>query len=357
MRQHDEQEKIGRGDCDWSVNREQHPSKLRCKVSSLNPFRCGQYVLYHASYRPVTCLPFSTCVCCHAEKNLEIQNVLTQLENCFQLLLPKFDGTDFYRTSPRQGGSPLRGWQGYITDSEESSDEDTEWVDVPEGEEPIDVDHLKGKEPVDVDHLKGEEPVTVDHQKGEEPVDVDHQKGEEPVDVDHQKGEEPVDVDHQKGEEPVDMDHQKGEEPVDVDHQKGGESVDVDHQKGEEPVDVDHQKGEEPVTVDNQKEEEPVDVDHQKGEEPVDVDYQKGEEPVDVDHLKEEESHPSASDLQIHGIPHKSYAVSVEMPLSGRVTIQLSENNTSIISNMRDCVRQVWSTFLPHCSMCMQVRI
>ena len=280
MRQHDEQEKIGRGDCDWSVNREQHPSKLRCKVSSLNPFRCGQYVLYHASYRPMTCLPFSTCVCCHAEKNLEIQNVLTQLENCFQLLLPKFDGTDLYRTSPRQGGSPLRGWQGDITDSEESSDEDTEWVDVPEGEEPVDVDHHKGEEPVDVDHHKGEEPVDVDHHKGEEPVDVDHHKGEEPVDVDYQKGEEPVDVDHLKGEEPVDVDHQKGEEP-----------------------------------------------------------------------------HPSASDLQIHGIPHKSYAVSVEMPLSGRVTIQLSENNTSIISNMRDCVRQVWNTFLPHCSMCMQVRI
>ena len=70
----------------------------------------------------------------------------------------------------------------------------------------------------------------------------------------------------------------------------------------------------------------------------------------------EGQSGPSPSGgLQAHGIPAQSYSVTVELPKSGRVVIEEAEDNSVILSTLRDCEHIVHSSLLPDCSRTIEV--
>ena len=84
-----------------------------------------------------------------------------------------------------------------------------------------------------------------------------------------------------------------------------------------------------------------------------DSDEESESEWVDVsDNENEEEDLSSVSlrsgdDLQTHGIPSRAYSVTVELSRSGQVAVEETEDNSSILSTLRDCVRIIKQQFLP----------
>ena len=84
-----------------------------------------------------------------------------------------------------------------------------------------------------------------------------------------------------------------------------------------------------------------------------DSDEESESEWVDVsDNESEEEDLSSVTlrsgdDLQTHGIPSRAYSVTVELSRSGQVAVEETEDNSSILSTLRDCVRIIKQQFLP----------
>ena len=95
------------------------------------------------------------------------------------------------------------------------------------------------------------------------------------------------------------------------------------------------------------------DSDEESESEWVDVSDNENEEEEDLSSV----SLRSGDDLQTHGIPSRAYSVTVELSRSGRVAVEETEDNSSILSTLRDCVRIIKQQFLPFVRKQIEVSI
>lgn len=84
------------------------------------------------------------------------------------------------------------------------------------------------------------------------------------------------------------------------------------------------------------------------------VDVPDDTQSVPVEGEGQSGSSPSGG-LQTHGIPTPSYTVTVELPKSGRVVIEMAEDNRAILSTLCDCERILRSSLLPACNRTIEV--